>query len=295
MQFDFKKLNYEISKKIKHKKLYKYAPLNSYTLDSIKNDYIWLSKPSELNDPFELFISGDCDYNAQIDLANAFDFFQDKSKTDEWHSRVKCGENIIEVLKEMIDYSNDTAENQIQKITLNDFAKTVTEIYLEASQNFTQKIDETYLIGSLTTEPFSIPMWSHYADCHKGVCIEYDLSQNYSINQSIKPVIYKNLMVSCDDIINNDALEILPLLKSEEWKYEKEWRVIFNNSKPSDKNRYFPAKPSAIYLGDKGYLDDNKVTCLNAISKEKGIDFFIVYKSSYEYKLEAFNTKDLSL
>lgn len=125
-------------------------------------------------------------------------------------------------------------------------------------------------------------MWSHYADDHKGFCIEYDVkklkSDPLEITKHLFPVLYSTDRLS-DDINTliqdvrsmNEALNkgneydgeyeldyLLPrfLKKNPVWKYENEWRIVYtinemykiNDNVLYSQNIPFPCV-SGIYLG----------------------------------------------
>lgn len=99
-------------------------------------------------------------------------------------------------------------------------------------------------VSCFSTTSDNILMWSHYADKHGGICIEYDFSlleKLENINAFLLPVIYSNdrLLLTVDkfDLENGQAtqesvMRIMPdliraiLTKSEFWEYEDEWRFI---------------------------------------------------------------------
>lgn len=77
-------------------------------------------------------------------------------------------------------------------------------------------------------------MWSHYADSHNGFCIEFKKNHlnanpiNYSANIAELGLMY------CLDIPKNGerigmAIQKALLVKLNEWKYEREYRVFPNN------------------------------------------------------------------
>lgn len=98
-------------------------------------------------------------------------------------------------------------------------------------------------------------MWAHYADNHRGICVEYDLSLldgEDEVLPHIFPVLYvegrpfsgEAALEICDsqkwlnnDIFHNaypsdaeildDAL-LMFLFKGEEWKPEREWRILYS-------------------------------------------------------------------
>ena len=99
-------------------------------------------------------------------------------------------------------------------------------------------------VSCFSTTSDNILMWSHYADKHRGVCIEYDFSlleKLENINAFLLPVIYSIerplLPVDKLDLKNGQDTQesvkrIMPdliraiLTKSEFWGYENEWRFI---------------------------------------------------------------------
>lgn len=99
----------------------------------------------------------------------------------------------------------------------------------------------------------SIPMWSHYADSHSGLCIGYDAECNffnsmYSCNYSenvgvLKPVTYTKtrpqFLLPCD-LVNNTGDWFV---KSTDWSYEKEHRILL----PIDKANILESSETPIW------------------------------------------------
>lgn len=81
-------------------------------------------------------------------------------------------------------------------------------------------------------------MWSHYANCHTGFCIEYDveyLKRFYHNKSYLIEIKYKNSLptMSLVNLLKNDArymVELLHGVKSTAWEYEKEKRIVFDES-----------------------------------------------------------------
>lgn len=103
-------------------------------------------------------------------------------------------------------------------------------------QSVNKKIDERLRIACFTQKKDNVPMWYYYADKHKGICIEYDFSKLKSfvdLEYIFLPIIYPN-----KDETNNyrtgifiqDTFDVSAvrnsLVKSNDWKFEKEWRII---------------------------------------------------------------------
>lgn len=99
-----------------------------------------------------------------------------------------------------------------------------------------EKFDE-YLYSCFTTEPDNNLMWSHYANSHKGFCLEWDATKFKADKIQYKDEIASFYIL---DILKLEygfaveteiALKIWDALKTKltEWKYENEYRVHLNN------------------------------------------------------------------
>lgn len=145
------------------------------------------------------------------------------------------------------------------------------------------KLNELAYMTCLTEDKDNMLMWSHYADGHQGICVEYDLKRlnedPYGIIDHLFPVIYRDNRVihrDIDSLLNsyNDLIkaicghyvhdgdeeldDLLPLFltKSTVWQYENEWRIIYTRKNMHDAdddvlysyNLHFPCMKN-IYLG----------------------------------------------
>lgn len=127
-------------------------------------------------------------------------------------------------------------------------------------------------------------MWSHYADMHKGLCIEYEVSgktlEKYNDeNHLLKwcKVRYRDRKTMCGYITLDNAL----LAKADCWKYEEESRFIYytkhkrdfyQNNKRSDYFTISGFRVIAVYMG---YRIDNKLKAfLKKRLKLKGIPLY---------------------
>lgn len=104
--------------------------------------------------------------------------------------------------------------------------------------NANKKFDE-YLFFCLTSRPDSNLMWSHYANSHKGFCLEWDASK-----LKAEQAIYQNEIANFEllDVIKNtfglnlDSKEQTRIkiwtalkVKLKEWEYEDEYRIQFGD------------------------------------------------------------------
>lgn len=109
-------------------------------------------------------------------------------------------------------------------------------------------------ICCLTTDYTNKLMWSHYADSHKGICVEYDFSDSAVNKSQPLPVYYSHERPQYAWKLSQESkskgavcLMKALLTKEEEWSYENEWRMFISaETEPDD----VPAPPiKCIYIG----------------------------------------------
>lgn len=203
--------------------LYKYTAFDISKI-ILANQTLKFSAPSDFNDPF------DCD----IDLVD-FDF--DLPITP----RVA---HEIELLKSQFKDSKQFKEKASDKT----FWK---EVYKGGQ---IEKIKSSR-ICCFSLQNDIILMWSHYADKHNGICLEFDnsLEQRF-VNLTNKDISEGYVGYEAHERINYVSEDIrygiykLFLNKSESWSHEKEYRMISINNKP-EIQQFYPHFLSAIYFG----------------------------------------------
>lgn len=69
-------------------------------------------------------------------------------------------------------------------------------------------------------------LWAHYADGHRGVCVEFD--PNVGLFQTAQKVRYTDRAPRVNRLVDNPdvILEKSMFTKGQIWSYEEEWRVI---------------------------------------------------------------------
>ena len=130
-------------------------------------------------------------------------------------------------------------------------------------------------------------LWAHYANSHKGFCIEYDLDKldaciRDNINYRIDVIYQENKPnLSPDDSIKVKIKKAFST-KSLAWDYENEYRLVFGSS--GVKKIEFEAI-RAIYFGLNMPLAERN-TIVNGL-KDKGIEFYQIERVGKDYKLSA--------
>lgn len=131
----------------------------------------------------------------------------------------------------------------------------------------------------ISIQDCSLLMWAHYADMHKGLCIQYEINDDviHKHNNSSHllkwgDVRYRDRKPICSDITLDNAL----LAKADCWDYEEESRLIYynKNRKMSDYVPLagFPVK--AVYLGCR--FSPQRISVLKKLLETKNIPLYIM-------------------
>lgn len=146
-----------------------------------------------------------------------------------------------------------------------------------------------------TQNPNNMPMWAHYANEHRGFCVEYKVQNT----QSLYPVIYANSRLKTraffidliyaffnPEVSTEERVTLLKhfimlsAFKDKSWESENEIRAIFMNTKeelPSgSKGKLFSCTeigvvPQKIYIGVKCSVENEKK--LIGLAKELNIAY----------------------
>jgi hypothetical protein len=113
----------------------------------------------------------------------------------------------------------------------------ITQTGCEFFQKFSEKINtilDSYPIFSVSTNPASNLMWSHYADSHQGFCIEFKSEQlkaeKIEYRETIPQLrLLDTLPFFCPVPGKEEFAKDLRsklLIKLREWKYEDEYRFL---------------------------------------------------------------------
>jgi len=204
--------------------LYKYRKFDERTISIIVNHAIYFSHADQFNDPFDSRIR--FSYEGTDEVWGKF-FQRPPSGL--------LGLTPVQI-KEIIERKKRDPVRD--------------EILLEVIEDATRKIYLSEIgICSLSADPAQILMWSHYADSHRGCCLEFSTKQ--SIFEEAVPVDYPEAYPNFNYFEKaQDAMEFAKatlLTKSNLWKYEQEWRMLEEGSQ-----KLYPFEPrdlTGIILG----------------------------------------------
>lgn len=306
-------------------RLFRYRKVNDYSLSALRDDEIWGSTILEFNDPYEC--------TPCYDIKQFTEHLRQMFSPDaikQIISLVKTGrmpqaylrlipKDALDILKQALaTYSEDEVVVSIAHANMSSLDKVVADwnqIINSFFLGIKQAESETH-IACFSECCNSSLMWGHYADSHKGFCVEYDFHaalqncamncsspaqcNNFMLNLPIAPVTYSDSRLDATSYlptiiqghlasVTNAPVDIYfldmlllakcQLLKSSDWAYEREWRMAFRT--PYEK--YVPhkciakLKPNGIYLGSRMSADDQN--SIYEICRSKGIPCYIMLQN----------------
>lgn len=243
--------------------LFKYYGGKERDLENIKANKMWYSAPCKYNDVF------DCEITVDEPA-----LFNCAKQLDPEGMKIREGSPKWKKLKQ----------------TLRHEIKSLCSTFESMRSNMG--------IACLSEFDNSLLMWAHYADNHRGICVEYDLMEiNKQLNFTPVPIIYSNDRVCFNDLnpetAENDMLALFLrsiTSKSEDWSYEHEWRIIRDDAACGDRWNSEEKgalldmiSPSSITLGCAA--EKELEYAVRAHCKEHTIPLYKMQKDDTRYQL----------
>jgi hypothetical protein len=259
------------------KKLYKYRPFNANTLRLLSQAETYYADPSKFNDPL------DCKPVISVDT--------DVSTLEKVCYRVVELSVDKEAALKVID------RHRYESGQYGDY-KTDQEAAAYYSRSLTGTVQvflftELERCGVLSLAArWNCPlMWSHYADKHHGLCIEYDMTDNrcnnlravdYCTTGDIKVSDIYNWKVSRSGDAERIIRKAFYYAKAKEWRYEREWRDVSSSAGPCET----PIKISGVYFGLR--CDVAVVTSVVKLHSglTRKVRFFQIYRENDSFLLK---------
>lgn len=190
------------------KSLYQYRPIAGGRLGHLKSlllhRELYLSSASRFNDPF--------DAKVDIDFSGA--------KPQDWRRIFGRG---LKRVRSDLSYSKRKVE--VTKIMMRKLYEDPARLQavIDEVQSHMNRVGVT----CFSEVPDSILMWSHYAESHTGVCVEFDHADRKSVIAKALPVKYSSTYapVKAFEDSHERQVELFLLTKSDCWSYEREWRI----------------------------------------------------------------------
>ena len=199
-----------------------------------------------------------------------------------------------------IDSLNDPCEAMISINTLKNETKLFAKIlrgdksklagFHDQFDDLISSLNEKVGIYSLSGRYNHELLWAHYANSHRGFCIEYDLDRltsgysnedlyPFEVNYSTKPP-----QLKLSDITGKNTNKVIRKVaghKSKHWEYEEETRIVFDKPKL---RHYHPEAITGIYFGLR-MPQSIREEIMQRLSN-RNVNFYEIIQTSNTYKFE---------
>lgn len=306
-----------------------YTRDTNYSQQAILTNEVFLANPENFNDPFDcsIVINFSDYYIAMLQFYTKLFGINKKYQENllEIYKNFHCYQFIRLFIKLKFIFLNNKmfnknidfryCSNEMEKLELECFLlKLQSYIYENYDENNNYKIENllykgifgimrskmkeeinklkrNFRVASFTVQRDNILMWSHYANNHKGFCIEYSIDKTNIFNNillNLSPVIYSPKREKINEFfVNNKSIfewyKKGLLKKSDLWSYEEEWRLILTKNDCSLKgiSPFFPIK--AIYCGCK--MLDEEIENIKRLIVGKNIELYQAEISEEYYQI----------
>lgn len=241
--------------------IYKYLDFDG-AMKTIKGSSVLLDKPENYNDPFDCDIfSTDEEEKKSCELFVNFQMF--KALYDALLGKTALTPMANMFKKELMHFGKEIKKNKEfePQLYLNPFKNTFykkinktkaglqTE-FKEMLKGVYAKIKDSVIVSCFGSSNNQLLMWAHYADKHRGACIEFEIDdKDFKMVQYEKKKpgfeLYKTLQIVFGHQIAGKEIDFgsgkydfmyKPLLtKSPDWIYEDEIRCVYSFNKRDPK------------------------------------------------------------
>lgn len=220
--------------------LYKYRNFNlskkgETHLDQLINGSLYFSNPNSFNDPF--------------DCQTPINYLEFKDNR----------EAVMKYIQKGIQKLQPNCVSQINP----DALTANVDFLVKNMSDDIKNLNNRFGIYSMSKTHTNILMWSHYSNSHTGFCFGINLSKiNITGIVSEKVIYEKKYPIISPNDSSQDIITKQLLVKSDKWKYEKEYRLISMDRKRLNKIPYEAIVE--IYLGSKiSNINERKIMKLS--------------------------------
>lgn len=267
------------------KSVFKYRCNDEKSRYNLEHDFVWVCSPSSYNDPYDSSITITPETLTKSVILDSVKDFIEK----ELNSKVEANkiEQILNApnpalaLQELIMVEMDQVPPEYHAMFREPLAAQIKAWEEEFGRILPESHKDSLKICSFSEDQSSIIMWSHYADQHRGFCIEYDtesLPPEHLFVRMLYPVIYSHIRFDGTKYYraamrNLNEFNILfptiaSLYKSKEWEYEKEWRLVIPANLVKDASLWRVPTAKCVYLG-KRMSDGERMQIVEICTRKK--------------------------
>jgi hypothetical protein len=269
------------------KSLYKYRSFSVRTLRLLAQAEIYYSDPKDFNDPL------DCNPTIEIDLdrRDLVKLFA-KMRMAQLRKNGKTGEDAKALVKDDYNRIFYSATEDGHPDTGPDANRYLLRLLADEIRGDLEAEMKSHGVLSLSARWDNPLLWSHYADEHRGLCIEYDTDEvshpglravTYGGARAIKTSCLSQWKLGKDQAAGSTVFDTYFLTKAVDWRYEKEWRDIGSSIGINDTSY----RVKSVTFGLR--CDSAVVTAVIMLFEGHGsVDFYSVYPRGDKFSLNRY-------
>lgn len=246
----------------KPKRIYKYEPFNSRSLENLKAQSIYFGSPLAFNDPFDCAFTPGTRPLTDADLARVKKYYLEQEELPS-RARDELEAASSDGLRVMFERAGRGALDH----AIQDFLKR------RGVSCFSEKSDD-------------LLMWAHYAGSHKGFCLEFDTA--YAPFDNMYKVRYETEVPQIDlvPMLMDDHDQVMELFstKAKAWEYEAEWRVI--HAEAGTMYCYPAQSLTGVYFGPQMSDTAIEIICLVLQGQTDHVRFWRGSRSTTTFKVD---------
>jgi hypothetical protein len=283
------------------KRVYKYRTDSAHSRKNLVQDTVWMASPFSFNDPYDCtFTVTENDFRTALERRVTESFIEgyQLNKTVE-PSLLAEARNSSAPLRDLLNEIRGVQGLRGNPKVIGNYSLAAIEAKLKETIEKARGFKNFTKLCCFSEINSSILMWSHYADHHRGFCIEYDISnldKAHAFRRNLYPVRYhrdlcdltwwvKELVEEASQEFNPEGPLLMLLHKFDGWEYEREWRMVKVSTDIESDHCVGVPTPIRIYLGAKFLPSDHEE--LVGICKNRKIEMLRMEMSDSEFVLKA--------
>jgi hypothetical protein len=248
--------------------IYKYRTASTNSLDNLRSSTVWMSSPQDLDDPFDTsqkLSAGTLLLKVLRRFAprhHSWKPIRDLLEKESFKDSLKAGDPIALIAEKGISKDPSITSKDVTNY-VSAVASAVGKELRRLSQWSNNALRSGMKVCCFSETYASILMWSHYADEHRGFCIEWKIdttSLESPFTGSFYPMLYGNTRFDMTKHIERAVIGKYPnpfigiaaaLYKDPQWEYQREWRIVLPLGFDVESYNMQVPTPSCVLLGAK--------------------------------------------
>jgi hypothetical protein len=278
------------------KSLFKYLSFGERLLDQLLLDEVYYADPASFNDPLDCqpVVKADISEDELERLLTEMVMRRFGKEFDAAMKKVRLQGEKVSARRTAL--AESSAQKLIGDIKYNAANPEIDDRLAHYRRQLTQTIEREmrkgYDRGVLClSRNFDSPlMWSHYADQHRGVCIEYDVSMlkphelhevSYGTSREVLTSQLRDFIFENSESARNAIDKACLLTKASEWRYESEWRMLGQLGSQAS-----PVKLKSIIFGMNCPSTLRHTIKMALKGRDEEVKFWVIKKPSNLFKLK---------